>query len=82
MTNHRSINSSKTAQGVPFAVRNWEALPDAANVDVKTVAVMMGRSVPSVWRDVAAGRLPQPTRYTARCSRWPVGVIRVHLRGA
>ena len=81
MANHLSIDG-KNVQQVPFAVRNWSDLPDEANVDVKVVALMTGRSIPSVWRDVAAGRLPQPRRITPRCSRWPVGVIRVHLRGA
>ena len=80
MSNHRSIES-KGDQQIPLAVRNWQDLPDDASVDVKVVALMTGRSVPSVWRDVAQGRLPQPRRFTPRCSRWPVGVIRSHLRG-
>ena len=81
MKNHRSIDG-KGGQQVPFAVRNWPDLPDEANVDVKVVALMTGRSIPSVWRDVAQGRLPQPRRLTPRCSRWSIGQIRVHLRGA
>lgn len=68
-------------QRIPLTVRNWKDLPDA-NVDVKTVALMTGRSVPSIWPAVAQGRLPQPRRFTHRCSRWSVGVTRVHLRGA
>lgn len=81
MTQNRGIDGSKGEQKVPFAARNWRDLPDEANVDVKTVAVMCGRSVASIWRDVAEGRLQQPKRFTARCSRWQVGVIRSHLRG-
>jgi predicted DNA-binding transcriptional regulator AlpA len=70
----------KNLKEVSFAARNWDSLPDTANVDVKTVATILGRSTASIWRDVASGRLPQPKRFTARCSRWPVGVIRVHLK--
>ncbi len=81
MKDHRNIDG-KGEQQVPFAVRNWEALPDAANVDIRVVSLMTGRSIPSIWRDVSAGRLPQPRRITPRCSRWSVGSIRVHLRGA
>jgi hypothetical protein len=81
MKNHRSIDG-KGGQQVPFAVRNWQDLPDEANVDVKVVALMTGRSIPSVWRDVARGRLAPPRRLTPRCSRWQVGVIRLHLRDA
>jgi predicted DNA-binding transcriptional regulator AlpA len=79
MTNTRDLGAKGEKQ-VPFAARNWQSLPDDAVVDVKTVSTMLGRSVASIWRDVSIGRLPQPKRFTARCSRWPVGVIRVHLK--
>jgi predicted DNA-binding transcriptional regulator AlpA len=76
-----NLGSTKGGQELPFLVRNWKSLPDDLLVDAKTVATMLGLSVPSVWRHAQEGRLPQPKKSDGRHSRWPVGVIRSVLSG-
>ena len=66
----------QSTKPLPDAVINFDRLPDTALVDVKTVAILFGRSVPSIWRDVDAKRLPAPVRAGPRCTRWIVGNLR------
>lgn len=54
----------------------FESLPDCALVALPVVCAVKGRSPASVWRDVAAGRLPKPTHAGPRCTRWRVGDLR------
>lgn len=63
----------------PAALTAFDALPDSAMVDVKTVAGVLGRSPSSIWRDARCGRLPRPFRIGPACTRWNVGAIRRHL---
>ncbi len=63
----------------PAALTAFDALPDSAMVDVKTVAGILGRSPSSIWRDVRSGRLVRPLRTGPACTRWNVGAIRRHL---
>jgi predicted DNA-binding transcriptional regulator AlpA len=66
-----------------FALRGslerFDTLPDAAMIDVRTVAGVLGRSTASVWRDSRSGRIPRPVRVGPACTRWNVGAIRRHL---
>ena len=39
------------------------------------LARVFGVNRTSIWRWVAAGRLPQPHRFSPGCSRWPSTVI-------
>lgn len=64
---------------IPAALSHFDSLPDAAMVDVKTVAAVLGRSESSTWRDVRNGRLPRPVKTGPACTRWNVGAIRRHL---
>ena len=57
----------------------FDQLPDSANVRVPVVAAVTGYSVPSVWRNVKAGRLPQPRRIGPKCTAWNVGDLRRFL---
>lgn len=65
---------------VNYVVERFPALPDDAKIDIKVVSQLMGRSPSSLWRDVAAGRLPAPDRLGPRCVRWRVGDIRNTLK--
>ena len=64
---------------IPAALANADTLPDAAMVDVKVVAVLLGRSVGSIWRDARNGNLPRPIKTGPACTRWNLGAIRRHL---
>ncbi|MFA7606110.1 MAG: transcriptional regulator [Rhodocyclaceae bacterium] len=65
---------------VTAALAKLESLPDAAlSLTVKDVALILGRSESSVWRDVRLARLPKPIKTGPACTRWNVGAIRRHL---
>lgn len=57
----------------------FDELPNAAHVDLRMVMGITGRSRASIYRDVSAGRLPQPVRFTTGCTRWRVGDLRQAL---
>lgn len=66
-------------QTLPPKLAHFDRLPDDAIVDVKVFAALRGRSVSSTWRDVRAGRIPDPVRVGPMSPRWSVGTIRRHL---
>ncbi len=59
-----------------MTTQNFDSLSDTAHMTAKDVAAMLRVSVATVWRMVAAGRLPQPKKFSARCTRWEAGAIR------
>lgn len=61
---------------IPDALRNFDTLPDAANVRDKVVAGLFGCSVPTVWRMSADGRLPRPRKLSTRVTAWNCGELR------
>lgn len=60
---------------------SFDDLPDAALVDVYTITALAKRSRASVWRDVKAGRLPQPIAIGPQARRWRVADVRAYLNG-
>lgn len=52
--------------------------PDVANVDIRVVAAIYGRSITSIWRDDKAGRIP-PSFKCGTSTRWNLGAIRRHI---
>ncbi|MBK7767345.1 MAG: AlpA family phage regulatory protein [Sulfuritalea sp.] len=67
---------------IPDALKNFDTLPDAANVRDKVVAGLFGCSVPTVWRMAKDGRLPRPRKLSERVTAWNVGQLRAALRAA
>jgi len=63
---------------LPRALQQFDQLPDAAHVDVRTVAGLFGISVPTVWRHARSGKLPAP-RKIGSATRWNVAELRVIL---
>jgi predicted DNA-binding transcriptional regulator AlpA len=59
---------------------NFDTLPDAAHVDVHTVAMLFGCSVPTIWLRLRKGDLPAPRKFGAH-TRWNVGELRAALKG-
>jgi predicted DNA-binding transcriptional regulator AlpA len=41
-----------------------------ALIDAAALAELLSVSKPTVWRLLAAGKLPQPIRFSAQCLRW------------
>lgn len=67
------------AGAVPAALKNFDSLPDSANVRVAVVAALAGYSQATVWRKAKAGKLPAPRRVSDRVTVWNVGELRAFL---
>ena len=68
--------AAKIPSTIPAALRNFDTLPDAANVRDKVVAGLFGCSVPTVWRMAKDGRLPRPRKLSTRVTAWNCGELR------
>jgi predicted DNA-binding transcriptional regulator AlpA len=55
-------------------------LPNAAHVDVHTVAALFGCKVPTVWARLRRKEIPAPRKFGAH-TRWNLGEIREALKG-
>lgn len=65
---------------VNAALAKLDSLPDSAlSLTVKDVALILGKSESSIWRDVRQKRLPLPIKTGPACTRWQIGAIRRHL---
>lgn len=60
---------------VPSALRNFNALPDSANVRLPTVQALFACSPATVWRMVKRGTL-KPVRLSQRITAFNVADIR------
>jgi predicted DNA-binding transcriptional regulator AlpA len=67
------------AGAVPEALKNFDSLPDSANVRAPVVAALFGVSVATVWRKAKDGKLPAPRRISDRVTVWNVGELRAAL---
>jgi len=61
-------------------LREFDKLPDAAHVDVNTVAALFGCKPPTIWLRVRRKALPAPRKFGAH-TRWNVGELRKVLQG-
>ena len=61
---------------IPDALKNFDSLPDSANVRLPVVAALRGCSTATVWRDVKRGLLPAPRKISERVTAWNVGQLR------
>jgi len=64
---------------VSDALRNFDSLPDSANVRQPVVEALYACSPSSVWRGVKALRIPAPRKLSPRTTAWNVGELRVAL---
>ena len=68
--------TKRAATGIPDALRNFDSLPDSANVRLPVVAALFACAGATVWRRVSAGTLPAPRKLGARVTAWNVGDLR------
>ncbi|WP_322019313.1 helix-turn-helix transcriptional regulator [Paraburkholderia tropica] len=61
-------------------LKNFDTLPNAAGVDVQTVAALCDCSVSTAWERSRRGALPKP-RKIGGSARWNVGELRAVLMG-
>lgn len=77
-TNMEKIDSPP--KDFPDALRNFDQLPEAANVRQPVVEGLFACSSATVWRRVKDGRIPQPRRLSDRLTSWNVGELRRALK--
>lgn len=65
-----------TRSEVPAALRNFDLLPDSANVRQPVVEALFACSAATVWRRVKSGSLPAPRKLSAKVTAWNVGDLR------
>ena len=64
---------------IPEALKNFDVLPDSANVRAPVVAALYGCSVSTVWRMARHGKIPAPRKKSDRVTAWNVGELRQAL---
>lgn len=70
-------NANKST--IPNALKNFDLLPDSANVRQPIVQALFGCSAATVWRMVKRGTLPAPRKLSERITAWNVGDLRQAL---
>lgn len=65
-----------TTSAIPDALKNFDSLPDSANVRQPVVQGLIGCSAATVWRMVKRGSLPTPRKLSERVTAWNVGDLR------
>ncbi len=68
--------AKRIAQGIPASLRNFDSLPDSANVRLPVVAALFACAPATVWRRVKAGTLPAPRKLSERVTAWNVADLR------
>lgn len=61
-------------------LRQFDALPDSANVRQPTVEAIYGISAATVWRWARSGDLPKPRKLGPRVTTWNVDELRADLK--
>ncbi len=64
---------------IPDALKNFDSLPDSANVRQPVVQALIGCSSATIWRMVKRGTLPAPRKLSERVTAWNVGDLRKAL---
>ena len=64
---------------IPDALKNFDSLPDSANVRQPVVQGLFGCSSATVWRNVKKGIIPAPKKLSERVTAWNVGALRKAL---
>ena len=67
---------------LPNALKNFDSLPDSANVRQPVVQGLWSCSPATVWRMVKRGTLPAPRKLSERVTAWNVGELRQALAAA
>lgn len=60
-------------------MRDFDSLPDSAQLTDRDVAAWMRVSRASVWNYAKDGKIPKPRQLSKRCTRWTCGDIRKAL---
>jgi predicted DNA-binding transcriptional regulator AlpA len=69
----------RSVSSIPDALKNFDSLPDSANVRQPVVEALYGVSSATVWRMVKRGTMPAPRKLSERVTAWNVGLLRKAL---
>ena len=72
--------SASKPKPVSDALRNFDSLPDSANVGKRVVAALFNCSPVTVWRRCKTGSIPAPYVTGPQSRVWNVGELRTALR--
>lgn len=64
---------------IPEALKNFDSLPNSANVRQPVVKGLLDCSDATIWRMVKRGTLPAPRKLSERVTAWNVGDLRKAL---
>ncbi len=70
--------TSVTRQEMPFALAEFDRLPDSAHVNIKVVAGLYGSGISTIWAKLKRREIPNPHKF-GRSTRWNVGDLRAAL---
>jgi predicted DNA-binding transcriptional regulator AlpA len=62
--------------GIPDALRNFDQLPDSAQVRLPVLKGLYACSDATIWRRVKDGSIPAPEKFSPRIASWNVGKLR------
>jgi predicted DNA-binding transcriptional regulator AlpA len=80
MARKRKTTTKPTHRAIPDALRNFDSLPNSANVRQPVVEALFGCSSATVWRRVADGGIPRPHKLSDRVTAWSVAELRRSLQ--
>lgn len=61
---------------IPDALKNFDSLPDSADVRLPVVTALYSCSAATVWRNIKRGLIPAPRKHSPRVTSWNVGELR------
>jgi predicted DNA-binding transcriptional regulator AlpA len=73
------MTQQTTTSAIHDALKNFDSLPDSANVRQPVVKALFGCSDATVWRMVKRGSIPTPRKLSERVTTWNVGALRKAL---
>jgi predicted DNA-binding transcriptional regulator AlpA len=80
VTHMETATSASKPKPVSDALRNFDSLPDSANVGKCVVAALFNCSSVTVWRRCKTGSIPKPYVTGPQSRVWNVGELRAALR--
>jgi len=66
-------------QSIPYALANFDQLPDSAYIRLPVMQGLYGVSAASIWRAVKKSTIPKPVKITDRTTAWLVKSVRASL---
>lgn len=73
------MQNDSSRASIPDALKNFDSLPNAANVRQPVVEALFACSDSTVWRRTKDGTLPRPRKLSPRVTAWNVGELREAL---